>query len=223
MSGQAEQPERFSVDRYLTGERSAEVKSEYSDGLIWAMTGASNRHNLIATNALVAMAGLLRGTPCRVYNSDTKIRVCRLESTWFYYPDAAVICEPNPQADLYQDRPVLVLEVLSYSTRARDLDEKLNQYLSLPSLAYYLVLEQTTPRAVLLRRSSHDFLREVHEGLDATIDLPRLRGPLQLRDLYAEVDFSPAAVREECHEAEYATPTDPPSLGMLGPSDAAFD
>lgn len=210
MSSHAEQPERFSVDRYLARELSAEVKSEYSDGLVWAMTGASNRHHLIATNALVALAGLLRGTPCRVYNSDTKIRVRRLESTWFYYPDASVICEPNPQADRHQDRPVLVVEVLSHSTRARDLDEKLNQYLSLPSLAYYLVLEQTTPRAVLMRRSSHGFLREVYEGLDATIDLPKLGGQLQLSELYVDVDFSPAAVREESHEAEYASPTDPP-------------
>ena len=61
-----------------------------------------------------------------------------------------------------------------------------------------------------MRRSSHGFLREVHEGLDATIDLPNLGGPLQLSDLYADVDFSPAAVREECHEAAYASPTDPP-------------
>lgn len=210
MSSHAEQPERFSVDSYLTRELSAEVKSEYSDGLVWAMTGASNRHNLIATNALVALAGLLRGTSCRVYNSDTKIRVCRLESTWFYYPDAAVICETNPQAERHQDRPVLVVEVLSHSTRARDLDEKLNQYLSLPSLAYYLVLEQTTPRTVLMRRSSHGFLREVHEGLDATIDLPKLGGQLQLSDLYVDVDFSPTAVSEESHEAEYPSPTDPP-------------
>lgn len=196
----AEKADFISVEAYLELEQSAPTKSEYVDGWIRAMTGASNRHSIVAINTLVALAIQLKGKPCQPFGTDTKVRIQRGGSTWFYYPDVSVVCEENSQLDSFQQRPVLVVEVLSKSTRATDLDEKLSNYLTLPSLLACLLLEQALPRAILLRRSGSGFLREIHEGLDQVIGLPEIGCHLKLAEVYDRVDFSPEAVREELPE-----------------------
>src|SRR5205809_2523064 len=94
-----------SVKDYLAGELASPVKHEYLGGVVYAMAGARNAHNMIATNTLVALGSRLRGRPCRAFNSDTKIRVRLPAQTRFYYPDGSVICRPNPQTDSFQDEP----------------------------------------------------------------------------------------------------------------------
>src|SRR2546421_241206 len=91
-----------SVEDYLAGESIAPVKHEYVDGIVYAMAGARNAHNLITTNTIVALGGRLRGSRCRPYNSDTKIRIRRPRRVRFYYPDVSVICRPNPPDDSFQ-------------------------------------------------------------------------------------------------------------------------
>ncbi len=193
----AEQPEFVDVVSYLEQENRAEVKHEYVDGWVREMAGGSNRHNRIATNTLVAFGIQLQGKPCQPYNSDAKVKIQKGRSTWFYYPDAMVVCDENSEHDSFQQSPVLIVEVLSKSTRAIDLDEKLNNYLSIPSLHYLLLLEQVKPRAILMRRSSQGFLRQIYEGLDATIPLEQIECALCLRDLYARVSFDAESIREE--------------------------
>ena len=116
--------ERLSVDAYLARELSAAVKSEYVGGVVYAMVGGTNRHNQIATNVLGMLHARLRGHRCRAFNSDTKIRIQLPDEIRFYYPDASVICQPNSVNDSYQDRPAVVVEVLSPSTRRIDEGEK---------------------------------------------------------------------------------------------------
>jgi len=193
----AEQPDFVDVASYLERESNAETKHEYVDGWVRAMSGASNRHNRIATNALITLGTQLQGKPCQAFNSDTKVKIERGVSTWFYYPDALVVCDENSQDDSYQQTPVLVVEVLSKSTRAVDLDEKLTNYLSIPSLQYCLLLEQVKPRAILMRRTGDGFLRQSYEGLDAIIALDAIHCELRLSDLYDRVDFTPESIREE--------------------------
>src|SRR5436853_7875627 len=93
----------ISVEDYLAGELGSPIKHEYFGGVVYAMAGARNVHNIIATNTLVALGARLRGKRCRAYNSDTKIRVRLPTHFRFYYPDASVICRPNPQNDSFQD------------------------------------------------------------------------------------------------------------------------
>src|SRR5438067_3822613 len=109
-----------SIDDYLAGELVSSVKHEYLGGVVYAMAGARNAHNLIATNVIGALYARLRGRPCRPCNSDTKIRVRLTTHVRFYYPDASVVCRPNPQTDSFQDDPVVLFEVLSRSTRRID-------------------------------------------------------------------------------------------------------
>lgn len=138
----------ISVEDYLDGELNSPVKHEYMGGDVYAMAGASNSHNLIATNTLGTLFLRLRGQRCRPYNSDTKIRIRLPTQIRFYYPDTSVICRPNPPEDSFQDEPVALAEVLSQGTRRIDEGEKKDAYLTIPSLAVYLLIEQETPAVV---------------------------------------------------------------------------
>ena len=138
----AKRPDSFSVDDYLAMEEQARTKSEYIDGWVRAMVGGSLRHNRVKLNCLIQLAAKLKGHRCGPFDSDTKVRIDRDGRRRFYYPDAQVVCESNAPTAVFQDQPVLIIEVLSPSTRQYDLDEKLAAYLSIPSLQCYIALEQ---------------------------------------------------------------------------------
>jgi Uma2 family endonuclease len=186
-----------SIDDYLAGELVSPIKHEYLGGVVYAMAGARNAHNLIASNTLVALGSRLRGKRCRAYNSDTKIRLRLPHQVRFYYPDASVICRPNPQSDSFQDEPAVLVEVLSKRTRRTDEGEKKDAYLTIPSLCAYVLVEQETPAVVVFRRTEHGFVREVHQGLDAVIPLREIDVELPLAEVYDAVEFTPEPNEEE--------------------------
>jgi Uma2 family endonuclease len=186
-----------SVDDYLAGELVSPVKHEYLGGVVYAMAGARNAHNIIATNTLVALGSRLRGRTCRPFNSDTKIRVRLPAHVRFYYPDASVICRPNPQTGSFQDEPAALVEVLSRRTRRIDEGEKKEAYLTIPSLGAYLLIEQDAPAVVVFRRTEHGFVREVHQELDAVLPLPEIEIDLPLAEIYESVEFSAEPEEDE--------------------------
>ncbi|HUY36411.1 MAG TPA: Uma2 family endonuclease [Pirellulales bacterium] len=186
-----------SVDDYLAGELISPLKHEYLGGVVYAMAGARNAHNIIATNTLVAMGSRLRGRRCRPFNSDTKIRVRLPAHVRFYYPDASVICRPNPQTGSFQDEPAALVEVLSRRTRRIDEGEKKEAYLTIPSLGAYLLIEQDAPAVVVFRRTEHGFLREVYQELDAVLSLPEIEIDLPLAEIYESVEFSAEPEEDE--------------------------
>ncbi len=185
-----ENPGPVSIDEYLRGEESSGVKHEYIGGVIHAMAGGSNQHNAIALEALLSLGGQLRGKPCQPFNSDTKVRIEFADHTRFYYPDAMVVCHSNPVTDHFQDQPVVVIEVLSESTRRTDLGEKRDAYLALPSLKVLMLVESDRPLTTIHRRKSEGgFAVETHAGLEAVIDLPEIGASLALADLYQRAEF----------------------------------
>src|SRR5688500_7950536 len=187
----AEKLDLISVEDYLAGELVSPIKHEYLAGVVYAMAGARNVHNIIAGNVYAALHNRLRGRKCRPFNSDTKIRV-RLPTHWrFYYPDASVVCRPNPQDDSFQDEPAAIFEVLSKATRRIDMGEKKDAYLTIPSLGVYALLEQDSPAVVVYRRSEHGFSREVYSGMEAVIPLPEIDTELPLAEVYEQVEFLP--------------------------------
>src|SRR5438105_4494779 len=173
-----------SVADYLAGELVSPVKHEYLGGVVYAMAGARNVHNLIAGNVFASLHARLRGRRCRPFNSDTKIRIRQLTQVRFYYPDASVICRPNPQSDSFQDEPAALFEVVSRGTRRIDEGEKRDAYLTIPSLDVYILIEQETPAAVVFRRTEHGFVREVYQGLDAVVPLREIEIELPLAEIY---------------------------------------
>jgi Uma2 family endonuclease len=187
----------ISIDDYLAGELVSPIKHEYLGGVVYAMAGARNAHNLIASNTLVSLGSRLRGKRCRPYNSDTKIRLRLPHQVRFYYPDVSVICRPNPQSDSFQDDPALLIEILSNRTRRIDEGEKKDSYLTIPSLCAYVLVEQETPTVVVFRRTEQGFVREIHSGLDAVIPLREIDIELPLADVYDAVECTPEPNEDE--------------------------
>lgn len=139
---------------YLAMEAQSPVRHEYVAGQIYAMTGASLRHNVIALNLATALRTHLRGSPCRAFFSDARLHIAKQQS--YYYPDVMVTCDPRhlqlTSADTLIETPRLIVEVLSISTEATDRREKLLAYRSLPSLLEYVLVSQEAPRIEVHRR-----------------------------------------------------------------------
>jgi Uma2 family endonuclease len=186
-----------SVEDYLAGELTSPVKHEYLGGVVYAMAGARNVHNLISTNTLLALGSRLRVKKCRAYNSDTKIRVRLPNQVRFYYPDVSVICRPNPQNDSFQDEPAVIVEVMSNATRRVDEGEKKDAYLTIPSLCVYVLVEQEEPAVVAFRRTDQGFVREVHSGLDSVVPLREIEIDLPLAEVFDGVEFTPEATADD--------------------------
>jgi Uma2 family endonuclease len=144
----------MSEDDYLALEARSPERHEYVLGNVYAMTGASLRHNIIAGNVYSVLRAHLRGSPCRTFMSDAKLRVAKTKS--YYYPDVMVTCDPRHQSvepgDTVVDTPRLVVEVLSERTEATDRREKLLAYRSLPSLQEYVLIAQEEARIEIHRR-----------------------------------------------------------------------
>lgn len=138
----------------------------------------------------------LRNGPCRVFSSDAKIRIRNRRDVRFHYPNGSVSCQPNPSKDHFQDRPFLIVEVLSKSPRRIDDGEQRDAYLTIPSLQYYLLVEQDSPDVVLYRREEAGFSRELVSGLDQVLELPALTICLALADVYDRIQFVPEAPDE---------------------------
>lgn len=130
----------MSIDEYLAAEAKASVRHEYVRGRIFAMTGATDAHNIICGNLFAPLHSFLRGGPCIAYANDMKVHVEIMES--FYYPDIMVSCEPLDPSSVFKCTPRLIVEVLSPSTRLTDRREKLVAYQQLASLMQYVVIEQ---------------------------------------------------------------------------------
>ncbi|MFK7817346.1 MAG: Uma2 family endonuclease [Planctomycetaceae bacterium] len=180
---------KLSVADYLSGEQDARQRHEYVEGSVYMMVGGTNAHNRIATNATVVLGGQLKGHPCQMFNSDTKVRIRTRTGTRFYYPDAMVACDVNPDHDVFQDAPVLLIEVLSPGTRRTDDTEKKDAYLSVDSLKVYLLVERSTAEARVYRRTESGFEVEHYAGLEAIIPLPEIDCQLAFAELYEDVRF----------------------------------
>ncbi|HEV2295496.1 MAG TPA: Uma2 family endonuclease [Tepidisphaeraceae bacterium] len=197
----AKQIPLVSVSDYLAGERVSKKKHEYTGGYVYEMAGGRIVHNIIATGFLGLMHAGLRGRPCQPFNSDTKVRIRMPTHSRFYYPDGMVVCEPNPPNDEFQDRPTVIAEVTSISTRRTDEGEKREAYLTIPTLSAYLLIETERPRVAVHQRTPEGFVAQVYEGMEATVPLEAIDTDLPLAELYERVDFA-AAAREADEEAD---------------------
>lgn len=178
----------LSPEEYLALERKAEYKSEYVDGVMYAMAGGSERHNLIAGNLITELNIQLRKTPCKVYPSDLKVRVPN--SKKFFYPDVSVVCGETQFADDEHDvvlNPLLIVEVLSESTAAFDRGKKFQSYQQIEFLQEYLLVTQDEYVVEhYLRQENGHWLYTKITGLEETISLPTLKCQLALSDIYSK-------------------------------------
>lgn len=182
---------RVAAQDYLASELVSPIKHEYLGGIVYAVAGARNVHNDIAGNTYHSLRNHLRDKRCKPYNSGTKIRLLLSGQTRFYYPDVSVTCDPNSPTDSFQDKPAVIVEVLSRSTRRIDDWEKKDAYLTIPSLHVYLLVEQETAAVIAYRRTAEGFVREEYEGLQAVIPLGEIDAELPLTEIYEGIAFVP--------------------------------
>ena len=176
----------ISIEDYLAGEADGEQRHDYIDGQVYAMTGASRRHGLIASALTHAMVPATRRKGCQLFVADMKVRVDIAGKTSFYYPDLLLSCDPQDQGTHFSTAPCLLVEVLSESTARVDRREKLLAYQTLPSLQGYLLVEQDIMRVELYRRENGWRVEEFEQG---EVALPCLDMSLAVLDIYQDVEF----------------------------------
>ncbi len=176
---------------YLEAERSAGVRSEYYDGEIVSMTGASRQHDRASGNIFASLHASLKGTRCEPFTSDMRVRAPA--GNRYYYPDISVACDGAEFEDAHVDtliNPTLIVEVLSESTEKADRGDKLINYQSIRSLESYLIVAQDSPLIQIYERQTDDSWRySLHQGMEATIALSAIGAELRLTDVYARVEF----------------------------------
>jgi Uma2 family endonuclease len=199
MATRADKLSRMSPEQFLAMDRAAERKSEYYDGEVVAMTGASLRHNRIVANLIAALHGHLRRGPCEVLPSD--MRVWNPVRRSYTFPDVVVVCGRPLLADEQRDvllNPTLLIEVLSDSTESLDRGAKAEGFRRLESLQEYLLVSQREVRVERYRRYGERQWM-LTEALDAgdVLDLDGVGCTLALSDVYENVfDSEPEAGAE---------------------------
>ena len=183
-------PKERGPEHYLVLERQAAFKSEYIDGRIVAMSGASLNHNLVSGNVFAAVHAQVRGGTCRAFGSDMRVKV----GDNYFYPDVSVAC-PRPEVEGpggdNLTNPTVVFEVLSPSTEQRDRTVKAMAYRRLPSLQAYVLVAQDRPFVECFRRHDPFWVYESFDSLDQTLELSAIGCRLSLADVYAGVTLEP--------------------------------
>lgn len=176
----------MSAEDYLARENDGVCRHEFVNGVVYAMVGSSDRHNLIAGALYAALLGHLPGQ-CQVFIADMKLHVRLRGDERFYYPDVFVSCTPSDRDRYTREEPVFVAEVLSPATERVDRGEKFWAYTALPSLEEYALLAQDEVKLELFRRRT-GFEREIF-GAQDVLDLDSVGLRLPLADLYRRIHF----------------------------------
>ncbi len=174
----------LSSEDYLREEMTRALKHEYVDGQVYALAGATDRHNRIVTNISGHLWTATRKGPCQTYTSDMKVRVRTDVVERFYYPDIMVGCKPGDTHELYKIAPCFLAEVLSPSTESVDRREKLLAYQSIPELRDYLIVSADERYLERYRRDDTEGWWYHEYRQDGTVKLPHLGLNLTLDDVY---------------------------------------
>ena len=178
---------RITPEQYLEQERRAETKSEYFAGEVFAMSGASQAHNLIVSNLIGTLWTQLRGGACRVYPGDMRVKV---QSSGLYtYPDVGVVCGPAELEDEHFDtllNPIVLIEIRSAKPERNVRGpHRPEHYRQIPSVQELLLIAQNQPHVARYRRQTErDWLLTEFRGQEESVQLTSIGCTLFLRDIY---------------------------------------
>ncbi|MDR2213689.1 MAG: Uma2 family endonuclease [Pseudomonadales bacterium] len=178
---------KMTAEEFLAWEAEQPERHEFIDGEIFAMTGATKRHVMVAGNAYMALRQHLAGTPCRTYMADVKVAAATANK--FFYPDVVVTCsEADHQDRLIVREPTLIIEVLSPSTAGHDLFKKFRHYQDTPSLREIAFIDPDERSTTVFRRGA-DGLWVLHRfDDDAAVRFESVDLTIPATVLFAEVD-----------------------------------
>lgn len=173
---------------YLEGERVAEIRHEYVNGKVYAMSGASRAHNKICFDVTLALKSHLKGGSCETFMEAVKVELADHLTQAYYYPDVVVSCDPEDNDSHIVRQPKLIVEVLSPSTARVDSGEKLTNYKRIPSVEEIILIEQDWPEIFVTRRSDQ-WQKHVFTRLESQVRLESIGLTLKVADFYASTPF----------------------------------
>ena len=185
---------------YLKRERVSTIKHEYYAGEIFAMSGASEAHNLIASNVNAIIYAQIRGRGCRIYPSDMRIRI--VKTGLYTYPDMTIVCGMPEFTDMTKRdtllNPTLIIEILSPSTERYDRGVKFQNYRTIGTLKEYILIAQNKHHIErYTRHEGNTWILTEAVGIDSTIVLESIQCTLSLADAYELVDLPPESPSED--------------------------
>ncbi len=189
------QPSLLTPTEYLELERKSEIRSEYIAGRMFAMSGASRRHGLIAGNLHGHIWTQLRGKDCETFASDMRVKVS--PTGMYTYPDIVAVCGEARFEDQHTDtllNPTVIVEVLSESTEAYDRGEKFAHYRRLETLREYVLVAQDKIRIEHFRREGEEWILSEVSGSDATLHLGSIDCHIEVAAVYEKVNFDSGQV-----------------------------
>ena len=188
--GQAKpQQTHYSYQEYLDLEQADDIRYEYYQGEVFAMSGGTINHNQISINTQRIIDDAMPDD-CRAFIGDVKVEI--LANTHYVYPDVVYTCDANDLADGQDHKisaPSLVVEVLSKSTRQYDKDQKQNTYMRLPSLRYYILIDQYKYHVEVYERQEGFWKYTTYQTPEDVISLTQLGMHLAVKDIYRKVKF----------------------------------
>jgi Uma2 family endonuclease len=192
------QAQRMSAVDFLAREENSRIKHEYVDGEIYAMSGASRRHQLLLGNLYFHARRSASGL-CQVFTSGMMVRIEARNS--FYYPDVLACCDSEDRGERYLTSPCFVVEVLSPSTASVDRREKRLAYSTLESLCEYVIVDQDRMHVVVYRGGP--WAAQVLSEPEHILELTCVRLRIPLSEVYAGVHLPPPCVRDPSTEPDW--------------------
>ncbi len=193
MPTQPDYTRRYTVEEYFALEEASDIRHEYYHGEIFPLdtpenkAGGTKRHNLLIQNCVIALRNALRGRGCSVFAEN--VRVAVNEDQHYNYPDVVVSCSPTDTDPRTVHQPVLIIEVLSISTEARDRGWKFQQYQQIASLQHYVLVSQRRQLVECYTRN-HDgswTLTSAREG-QQVVELAALQVQLLVAAIYEDIE-----------------------------------
>lgn len=186
--GLAKLKTKLGVEDYLAGEKISPVKHEYVCGEVYAMAGTSDNHNRIVNELIAHLVFHLRSSSCEPFAGDIKVRVT---PEVYYYPDILVSCEETAESPYFRNQPILIVEVISPSTKEIDRREKLLFYQQMPSVQEYAVVEQEKMHVEIHRRRADGtwITYYFNQNSDEAVEFQSVELTLTLGEIYRRVKF----------------------------------
>lgn len=187
-----EQFPKLTPEEYFAWEEHQLFRHEYLNGEIYAMSGGTINHSDIAGNVLILLKTHMRGSGCKVLNSDARVNI--LKTTDYVYPDISVTCDDRDKTTTqYITYPCLIVEVLSPSTEAYDRGNKFKMYRRNPQLQEYLLVDSEAISIDLFRRATQDTWQILNYQAGSSIELKSVNLTLPIETIYEDIVFEPAS------------------------------
>ncbi|MBF0461396.1 MAG: Uma2 family endonuclease [Magnetococcales bacterium] len=173
----------ISEEDYLQGELASDIRHEYIDGQVYAMSGAKEQHNRLTATMGGEFRNHLKGKPCDAYQSDFKVRVGKK----YFYPDVVVKCDSEYNNEDYTEHPIIIVEITSEATQKFDRTYKRDVYMTIPSLQEYVIVEQHQVRVDVYKRDGMSWHLQTYQLGDAVL-FESIGLTLTVEEIYERID-----------------------------------